>query len=315
MPPNCCAGNGHGLPSSRSACTNFAPGMDCGSRSTAMTSNLLKTLACLPEPQATSSTGPRLTSGAQRTTHGDGVSGCACAMLLEKPPQDRAVAALLVLAIAADRKIRLPRKRRQHAKQPLRGRRLHLALVGPGEALPVLVRERDHLGRRREIGKPDVVVIEPGVVALFHSARRAAHRAEAQALALGARRAEAHHPDHARELFSNACAPGGSSSQCCFERVHTCRSTLMPLVSSSVPASSAISPRSSWHVEDSVVAQRGQKWRRIHRPLSSERVSKVVGFPVICTCVSRKVGQTAKALPVARWQNLQWHATVREGGL
>src|SRR4030095_6377788 len=103
MPPKRWPGNGHALPSSRSACTNRTPGMDCGSRSTAITSTPLKILEWRPAPLATSSTGPRFTSGAHRTTHGDGSSD-ACTVLDQELAQHRAMAAVFVLAIETDGK-------------------------------------------------------------------------------------------------------------------------------------------------------------------------------------------------------------------
>src|SRR6187397_1410883 len=104
MPPKRWPGNGHGLPSSRSAWTNCTPEIDCGARSTAITPRLVKTRECLPAPLATSSTGPRVTSGAQRITHGDGSSD-SCTTLSQQVAQHRTVTALLVLAVAADRKV------------------------------------------------------------------------------------------------------------------------------------------------------------------------------------------------------------------
>src|SRR6185503_16493652 len=179
MPPKRWPGNGHGLPSSRSACTNRTPGIDCGSRSTAITPRFAKTLACRPAPLATSSTGPRVTSGAQRATHGDGSSD-ACTVFDEQIAQHRTMAASLVFAVAADGKVRLVRQRSKQAEQALGGRRLHFAAVGLGHAVPVLQSAGDELRARREVRKPQVVVVQLGVVVLAHAARGAAYGAEAQ---------------------------------------------------------------------------------------------------------------------------------------
>src|SRR5688572_17047689 len=114
MAPKRWPANGHGLPSSRSACTNVTPGIDCGSRSTATTSRFLppKKRACLPPPLATSSTGPRVTSAAQRTTHGEGPSE-PCATCGEQLLEDRAVAAVLAFAIATNREVGMERELRK----------------------------------------------------------------------------------------------------------------------------------------------------------------------------------------------------------
>ena len=75
-PTNCSPGSGQGLPSSRSACMKRAPGICCGSRSTATTwrPRSRKNAAWRPDPQATSRTVPCVINGAQRRTQADGAS-------------------------------------------------------------------------------------------------------------------------------------------------------------------------------------------------------------------------------------------------
>src|SRR5688500_15581361 len=197
MPPKRCPGNGHGLPSSRSALTKvIALGKTCASRSTAVTLSPRdeNTLACLPAPLATSSTGPRVTSSAQRLTHADGSSE-SCAMLGEQLAQDGAMAALRVFAVAANREIRVRRQRGEEADQAIGRRRLHLAAIRLGEARPVLLRLRHQPGAGREIGQPQVVIIAPRVIGLAHAARRPAHRAQTQAFVRRARATETDYAD------------------------------------------------------------------------------------------------------------------------
>src|SRR5574341_953930 len=206
MPPKRSPANGHGLPSSRSARTLRTPAIVGGSRSTATTSSprAANNFACRPAPLATSSTGPRATSGAQRTTQGEGVSIDACTVLPQQLAQDRAVAARLVLAIAADREVRMMRQRgKQLGQAPRRGgfhfleittRKLSPALVRPG----LSDRPSEERFARREIRQPEVVVIAPREIRLAHAARRAPHGAEARALAFGARATE---PDDANRHF------------------------------------------------------------------------------------------------------------------
>src|SRR5262249_1582416 len=128
--------------------------MVCASRSTATTARFLsmKIRACLPDPLATSSTGPRFTSGAQRTTHSDGDSG---PIVGKKRAQDRAVAAAFIRAVAADREIAAVGKQSEQLEQPLRLRPCHFASVEPFESLPVArLRELDQLRARRQLGQP-----------------------------------------------------------------------------------------------------------------------------------------------------------------
>src|SRR6185436_496928 len=134
------------MPFSRSACTNFTPGICCGARSTATASKprAAKRRAWRPGPLATSSTGPLFTSGAQRTTHSLGDSG---PMLEKDLAKDRAMATRLVLAIATHGKIRSPGESGQRLQKMLLP--LHFLAIAPGERLPVAVRELDQRSARR----------------------------------------------------------------------------------------------------------------------------------------------------------------------
>src|SRR5687767_2837394 len=180
--------------------------MTCGSRSTAITSSprCAKNLACRPDPLATSSTGPRVTSGAQRTTQGEGVSSESCAMISQQLSQNRPVATRLIFAIAADRNVCLSGKRCQQRDEPLRSRCPHLFFVRFPEPAPARIgprlrqRPADYFLAGRKLRKPDVVVVTARVVALLDAARRPPHRAEAQPLA---RRAGATEPDDANHRF------------------------------------------------------------------------------------------------------------------
>src|SRR6185503_12642674 len=204
MPPKRWPANGHGLPSSRSALTNRTPGIDCASRSTATTSSprAAKSLACRPCPLATSSTGPRATSGAHRATQRDGVSIEACIFLAQQLAQNRAVAARLVLAVATDGEVRMLGKPCEELEQALRRRDFHLACVSFPVAAPARIRPglrdgpAEQLLAGRKLRKPHVVIVAPRVIAFLHTARRAAHRADAQALAARARATEADDADH-----------------------------------------------------------------------------------------------------------------------
>src|SRR5258706_13657040 len=115
--------------------------------------------------------------------------------LAQKIPEQRAVAALFVLAIAADGQVGVVGKRGEQIEQVLRARRAHLAAivaqvlspagVGPGLAK----RPADPFLARRQLGKPQVVVIAPRVIGFAHAARRAPYRAHAQPPAAPARTA------------------------------------------------------------------------------------------------------------------------------
>jgi len=64
------------------------------------------------------------------------------AVLNQQLREHRPMASRFVLAIAADRQIRLRRQRSQQRKQPLRLRPLHLGAIPPRECRPAYCRER-----------------------------------------------------------------------------------------------------------------------------------------------------------------------------
>src|SRR5215813_5502876 len=91
-------------------------------------------------------------------------SAHVCAALGEKRAQHRAMAARLVLAVAADREVRVARECREYVEGARAIRLRHLRAVLPEERPLLLVGAgyEAHLHRldaRREIGKPDVVPI------------------------------------------------------------------------------------------------------------------------------------------------------------
>ena len=63
-----------------------------------------------------------------------------------------------------------------------------------------------------------------------------------------------------------------------------------------------------------VVPQSAQKCRQTCLPLPPERRWNTFGAaPVKLTSVLRKIGSTRKAVPVKRWQKLQWQMVVCSG--
>ncbi len=100
-----------------------------------------------------------------------------------------------LIDVAADGQVGVVGKRGEQIEQVLRARRAHLAAivaqvlspagVGPGLAK----RPADPFLARRQLGKPQVVVVAPRVIGFAHAARRAPYRANAQPLAAPARTA------------------------------------------------------------------------------------------------------------------------------
>ena len=95
------------------------------------------------------------------------------------------MAALLILAIAADRKIRMMRKSRQQIQFPASIGLVHLVLKLPRERRPgPLIRRRQRLFHqfwtRRKIWKPHVIIVELRKISLRNPARRSPHRADPQ---------------------------------------------------------------------------------------------------------------------------------------
>src|SRR5260221_12377932 len=109
-----------------------------------------------------------------------------------------------------------PARRRASARA---ARRAHLAAivaqvlspagVGPGLAK----RPADPFLARRQLGKPQVVVVAPRVIGFAHAARRAPDRADAQPLAAPARTAYADAPASQAPFrtLTRACAPSNGA--------------------------------------------------------------------------------------------------------
>src|SRR5262245_38018135 len=119
------------------------------------------------------------------------------------------MAARLVLAIAADRKVRVLRKRGEHIEHPAVVRLRHLGAVLASERRPLRCRLRTlpQLHRsiaRREVRKPDVVPVLRSELFLRHAARRAAYRPDAQAFAVASRSSQPDDADRHRAQLAPA---------------------------------------------------------------------------------------------------------------
>src|SRR5918992_2639204 len=137
----------------------------------------------------------------------------------EQLAEERAVTARLVVAVTADREVGLRRQCGEQRDETLRRRCPHLAPIAarvdrPSLWRPLLRVRVAHEGRtRREVGKPEVEVVEATVVGLLDATRRTAHRAEARAFVGRARSAELDYTDgHDRRLRAVGCGhtPSGS---------------------------------------------------------------------------------------------------------
>src|SRR6185503_531995 len=125
------------------------------------------------------------------------------------------MATRLVFAVAADTEARVPRQRGQQRNQPLRGRHVNLRAIFFRERRPPFVGERLRGGEleerraRREVGQPEVEVVEPREILLLHAPRRTAHGAQPDAFPFRARRPESndayphYRPYSASVTFSN----------------------------------------------------------------------------------------------------------------
>src|SRR3990167_1352708 len=123
-----------------------------------------------------------------------------CARFGEKCAQHRAVAVRFVLAIAAHGEVGVLRHPCQQRQGVAVVRRGHLGAVLALEGSPLLGRGGglgllDGLGARGQVGVPDVVPVLRRELLLGHAARRAAHGADAGALAGYARAAELNDAD------------------------------------------------------------------------------------------------------------------------
>src|SRR5262249_14803798 len=112
------------------------------------------------------------------------------------------VAPRLVFAVAADAEVGLLRQRGEEREQALRRRRAHLGAEAPRELRPARVaprfrdRPRQERAARREVRRPQIVVVEPRVIRFPDAARRTPHRAEPQSFAACARRPQPDDADH-----------------------------------------------------------------------------------------------------------------------
>jgi len=102
--------------------------------------------------------------------------------------QQRTMAPRLVLAIATHGQARLPRHSRQQLNEMASFRLGHLSSIRPRVLRPPLVRPRfrqrprHHLGRWRQLGQPDVEVIERREVLLSDAARWPPNRPDPNSL-------------------------------------------------------------------------------------------------------------------------------------
>src|SRR5690606_25175003 len=118
----------------------------------------------------------------------------------QQPLQYRAVAAVLILAIAAYRKVRAAREHGEQLNAASCIRRRHLLAVLPLETLPlsITLRRESELHRldgRRQVRIPDVVPVLPRELRLRHTPWRTPHCPDACALPRSTRRPKPYHPD------------------------------------------------------------------------------------------------------------------------
>jgi hypothetical protein len=105
------------------------------------------------------------------------------AALCQKCTQHGPVAAVLVLAVATQRQIRVMRQGRQYIQfaAPIRCVHLPLELPDEGSPLPLAGHMQGFVhkpGAGGQVREPDVVVIEPGEIRLRNAARRPPHGAQ-----------------------------------------------------------------------------------------------------------------------------------------
>src|SRR5882724_1378095 len=124
------------------------------------------------------------------------------AVLHEQLAQDRAMALVLALAVAADREVRLVGQPGEELERALTRGLPHLAPVALHVAAPARGRERlrerptHQLRARRQLRVPDVEEIAAGIVGLAHAPREPADRAQPQPLARRARSSQPDYADH-----------------------------------------------------------------------------------------------------------------------
>ncbi len=122
------------------------------------------------------------------------------ASLVEKLPQNRAMAMRFAGAVAADGEVRVMRQRRECIEKMTRIRRLHLCPEPAHERTPrsqrgTRARGPHQLLTRREIRKPDVVPVLGSVSIARDSTRRTPYRSQPHTLPSDPRRTELDDPD------------------------------------------------------------------------------------------------------------------------
>jgi hypothetical protein len=136
------------------------------------------------------------------------------APLRQEFPHQRAVAAALVLAVAADREIGRVRQRGEQVQHAAGLRPAHLGPIAPGQRAPAALLLRapsdpEQLLGRRQIRKPHVVEIPARELGLRHASRRTPNGPDPQPLTLGPRASQAHDADRrGRPCIPLTHAPG-----------------------------------------------------------------------------------------------------------
>jgi hypothetical protein len=134
------------------------------------------------------------------------------APLRQKFPQDGSVAAALVLAVAAQREIRMTRQRCQQVQFPAPIGLAHLPSELPPECGPRSFVSRSQrffhqFSAWRQVREPDIIVVESAEVGLSNPTRRPPHRAEPQTFSSLSRRAKS--DDEDRHKSSTPSVPRG----------------------------------------------------------------------------------------------------------
>src|SRR5258705_1770137 len=138
-------------------------------------------------------------------------------VLHEQLAQDRAMALVLALAVAADREVRLVGQPCEELERALTRGLPHLAPVALRVAAPARGRERlrerpaHQLRARRQLRVPDVEEIAAGIVGLAHAPWEPAYRTQPQPLARRARSSQPDYADH-RGSGSSRRLPNGSAT-------------------------------------------------------------------------------------------------------
>src|SRR5262245_20020113 len=134
----------------------------------------------------------------RRTDQSSTASDDPCAPLLEDLAHQRAVAAALVLAVAADREARGVGQRGQQVPDPARLRPAHLGAVAARERAPAALVAQGGPGflqqllARSQVREPHVVQVARRVLALRDAPWRPAHGSDPHSLALAPRASQTH---------------------------------------------------------------------------------------------------------------------------